>query len=107
MFMDIDIREFLKQSWNKKELQANAKNLLRFIYHFNKVRLATTRAEALTCVQMSLIVQTNILRVENQKDRTHQLAFWIEVAEVWFPPEETPSLTFSLSIFGRLVTTAA
>ncbi len=32
--------------------------------------------------QVSIVVQTSILRLENQKERTSLLAFWIEVAEV-------------------------
>lgn len=69
LYSRINVRELIRQGWNKKGQEERCRNLLAFINNFNRI---------------SFLVQTEILRIEEARQRAVALGMWITVAEVRF-----------------------
>jgi hypothetical protein len=87
--MAINVREFIRQAWAKKDAEKKAKNILILIDNFNKANiphivLRRTLQSVGDWRQMSKLVQTDILQEESGSKRVALLGHWIDIAQVLF-----------------------
>lgn len=63
----INVRELIRQAWNKKGQEERCKYIIAYIGNFNRI---------------SFLVQTEVLRIDEARQRAVALGVWITVAEV-------------------------